>query len=76
MSLINRLLRNLDSLLAPDRPLRSALSDTICCNLYDLKQCLDVGPRDTVIDTARICLGDYDGLTSIPHATGTPETTQ
>ena len=47
---LNRLLRNLDSLLAPNRPLRGALSDTICCNLYDLKRCLDVGPQDSVIE--------------------------
>ena len=61
---LNRLLRNLDSLLAPDRPLRSALSDTICCNLYDLKQCLDVGPRDTVIDRPpAFAWATYDGLT-------------
>ena len=66
---LNSFLRNLDLLLGDSRPLRTALADTVCCNLYDVPQCASIRPRTTVIDRPPIFVWAMHDILSNP----TPE---
>ncbi|MEE2757669.1 MAG: hypothetical protein VYA30_13520 [Myxococcota bacterium] len=63
---INSFLRNLDLLLSDSRPLRPALANTVCCNLYDVPQCASIGPRTSVIDRPPVFVWAMHDILSTP----------
>jgi hypothetical protein len=60
-------LRNIDALLAEERPLRRALGDTICCDLYDVPACDRITARSHPLERDPVFVWAIHELMSYPH---------